>query len=320
MTSIDISKVNRKGGTQSRASINLETVSDYAESVKDGASFPPVVLFFDGSQYWLADGFHRYEAYARAKAEEIPADIRQGTQRDAILHSVGANAHHGLRRTNDDKRRAVMVLLNDPEWSKWSDRDIARQCSVDHKTVGKYRSEVTGELPSETSRTYTTKHGTTATMKTANIGGVSKPNQENVSTNKFSEIRESHKGTPPEVSTQSDLDQEVDPETAKLRREVGKLTVEAMIDEIIGLRADLSESKAKISSLKSENTKLKEQLKGFDGDQAETIRRLNKIIEHKSSEMYRANEKFDQANRKAYALEKELKKLRSELENVMIPL
>jgi hypothetical protein len=46
-------------------------------------------------------------------------------------------------------------------------REIARRCKVDHKTVGRFREEiapkVTGEIPSET-RTYTTKHGTVAKM------------------------------------------------------------------------------------------------------------------------------------------------------------
>ncbi|MBT3274957.1 MAG: streptomycin biosynthesis regulator, partial [Spirochaetales bacterium] len=49
---------------------------------------------------------------------EIDADIRQGTQQDAVLHSVGANAAHGARRTNDDKRLAVKTLLCDGEWSQ----------------------------------------------------------------------------------------------------------------------------------------------------------------------------------------------------------
>lgn len=65
-----------------------------------------------------------------------------------------------------------MALLSDDEWSQWSDREIARQCKVDHKTVARYREEivpVTGEIPSETvePRTYTTKHGTTAMRDTA---------------------------------------------------------------------------------------------------------------------------------------------------------
>src|ERR1700722_14805947 len=65
--------------------------------------------------------------------------IRQGTRRDAVLFSVGANASHGLRRTNDDKRRAVMTLLSDSEWRKWPLRKIARRCGVHHEMVGTAR-------------------------------------------------------------------------------------------------------------------------------------------------------------------------------------
>jgi len=67
-----------------------------------------------------------------------------------------------------DKRRAVMKLLNDDEWSQWSDREIARRCAVSHMTVNRLREEMSlSQSYSEPvePRTYTTKHGTTATMR-----------------------------------------------------------------------------------------------------------------------------------------------------------
>lgn len=166
--SVAIDLIRADGGTQSRAQLYDSVVSDYADQIGAGATFPPVVVFFDGASYWLADGFHRHAAHVSLGLTEIDADIRQGTRRDAILFSVGANASHGLRRTNDDKRRAVMVLLNDPEWSKWSDREIARQASVGHQMVAPLRASVTGRATSE--RTYTDRHGNQTTMDTANIG------------------------------------------------------------------------------------------------------------------------------------------------------
>lgn len=89
----------------------------------------------------------------------------------AVLHSVGANAQHGQRRTNADKRKAVMTLLNDEEWGQWSDREIARQCAVSKSFVNKLRPSLS-TMDSEKSvpRTYTTKHGTVSTMNTQNIG------------------------------------------------------------------------------------------------------------------------------------------------------
>src|SRR4051794_27961438 len=44
-----------------------------------------------------------------------------------------------MRRTNEDKRRAVLTLLNDPDWARWSDREIARQCAVTHPFVSSLR-------------------------------------------------------------------------------------------------------------------------------------------------------------------------------------
>ncbi len=140
---IQLANIKLDGGTQSRAGINQQVVDEYAVAWRDGAKFPPVIIFYDGENYWLADGFHRCLSAKQASLAEIEADIRQGTRRDAVLHSVGANSNHGLRRTNEDKRRAIQILLGDDEWKQWSDREIARRCGVHHDTVGRIRAELT---------------------------------------------------------------------------------------------------------------------------------------------------------------------------------
>lgn len=109
---------------------------------REGISFPPVTVYYDGEFYWLADGFHRVQAAAVAGIESIAADIRRGTRRDAVIHSVGANACHGLRRTNAGKQRAVETLLQDEEWGQWSDNAIAKACGVIQPFVGKIRSKL----------------------------------------------------------------------------------------------------------------------------------------------------------------------------------
>lgn len=144
VTEIAIGVIRIDGGTQSRACLNQETVEAYAEKAKEGAQLPPVVVFFDGESYWLADGFHRRAAASAAGKETVVCNVRQGTRRDAILFSVGANDAHGLRRTNADKRRAVEMLLSDEEWSTNSDRWIAEKCGVHSETVGVYRKQLPG--------------------------------------------------------------------------------------------------------------------------------------------------------------------------------
>lgn len=176
-----VDQIRIDGGTQPRAQINEAVVSEYAEALTDGAKLPAVVVFHDGADYWLADGFHRFHAHRKIGALDIEADVRQGTKRDAVLYSVGANHAHGLRRTNEDKRNAVLTLLRDSEWAGWSDNKVAQACGVSHPFVGTVRGSletvsseksVTGEIASDKSsaRTYTTKYGTTAVMNTANIG------------------------------------------------------------------------------------------------------------------------------------------------------
>ncbi len=165
-----ISAVRRDGGTQVRAAMNEDVVTAYAEAIGSGDALPPITVYKDeAGLYWLADGFHRVEAHLRAGATTIAAKVLAGSQRDAILHAVGANAEHGLHRSNEDKRRAVLTLLNDPEWAKWSNREIADKCHVSHPFVGALRGDVTGNVTSEP-RTYVTKHGTEAVMETAKIG------------------------------------------------------------------------------------------------------------------------------------------------------
>lgn len=163
MTEVPLSLIRQDPDLQLReAGIDPAVVADYAEAMDAGAEFPPVIVFFDGQGYWPGDGFHRIKATKNLGRETINADVRDGGKREAMLLAVGANANHGLRRTTADKRRSVLALLRDPEWSKWSDREIGKRCAVDHKTVAKVRSEITGEFPTE--RTYTTRHGTVATM------------------------------------------------------------------------------------------------------------------------------------------------------------
>lgn len=164
---IPIAKVRRDGGTQPRAALDAATVETYAETLVEGGKLPPVGLTYDGTDYWLWDGFHRAAAHERAGCDVIEADVTAGTRRDAVLLAVGANATHGLRRTTEDKRRAVMILLGDDEWAGWSDHEIARRAHVSQPFVGKMRA-LTNNVISE--RAFATKHGTVATMDTAAIG------------------------------------------------------------------------------------------------------------------------------------------------------
>lgn len=133
---LSIASLVRDAGTQPRAALDEPTVTRYAE---EAGPFPAVVVFHDGARHILADGFHRTAAAERRGETEIEADVRQGDVRAAILYSVGANHDHGLPRSNEDKRRAVLRLLDDAEWREWSNVAIAKACRVSEFLVRSLR-------------------------------------------------------------------------------------------------------------------------------------------------------------------------------------
>lgn len=147
ITQLSLAKCKPDDALQSRAELDSETVDLYAEDIRNGAVFPPVVVFHDKEtgKYWLASGFHRWHAHQRAGRKSIEAKIIEGDRRAAILFSVGANEKHGLRRTNADKRHAVRMLLSDEEWWLRTDNWIAEQCKVSRNFVGDVREEMQDE-------------------------------------------------------------------------------------------------------------------------------------------------------------------------------
>lgn len=151
MQEIEITKIGADGNCQLRAAESSAVIADYAAALNEEATFPPVTVFRDTlGGYWLADGFHRLAAHKQAGRETILAEVRDGDRREAMLFAAGANAAHGLRRTQEDKRQAILALLRDREWCQWSDREIAKRTATDHKTVGKLRREISGgggEIP-----------------------------------------------------------------------------------------------------------------------------------------------------------------------------
>jgi hypothetical protein len=166
--------IRTDGGTQPRLQLSAETINDYAESMGDGVTFPPVVAFYDGSDYWLADGFHRLHAAQQLGLADIAADVRQGTIQDARWYSYSVNQAHGLRRSNEDKRRAVDAAIehtyeyhNPPK----SNRDVSTHCGVSLDLVNRRVQELrASERIVQIDTRTVTRNGNTYEMNTANIG------------------------------------------------------------------------------------------------------------------------------------------------------
>lgn len=135
MENLKLAVIRLDGGTQFRPRINQDKVKEYKEKMLDDAVFPPIEVMFDGSEYWLYDGFHRYFSVQEIGVKSIEARVTKGTQRDAIRAARKANGNHGLARDYETLCNVVRDALADPENKGASDREIARQCAVSNNFV-----------------------------------------------------------------------------------------------------------------------------------------------------------------------------------------
>lgn len=140
---LQLELIRTDGGTQPRAELREEVIADYAELMESGVTFPPVIVFFDGTHYWLADGFHRLMAARRAAPEKpLQSTVHTGTLQDAQWFSYSVNKSHGLRRTNEDKERAVRAALAHDKAASLSNVRIAEHCGVAESSVRNYREQM----------------------------------------------------------------------------------------------------------------------------------------------------------------------------------
>lgn len=162
---IQIKKIRLDGGTQRRKGLIEDHVQNLTEVLLGGGLMRDnPILYFDGKDYWLADGFHRFHAHKRAGFTDINCEVRIGTKRDAFIYSLGANADHGIPRTNEEKRDSVIAALNDVELFGKSNEEIANICRVSSMTVGRVKKSLELDRPSAV----ITKTG--KKMETKNIG------------------------------------------------------------------------------------------------------------------------------------------------------
>lgn len=132
-----LAAIERDTSIQCRATLDTATINEYAERMKEGDKFPPVVLFGTEAKAWIGDGWHRVMASDQIGALDIEAEIRPGGRVEALRLAFSANKDHGLKRTNADKHRCVEIACK--EFPTISSRQIAEWCGVGNKFVSDLR-------------------------------------------------------------------------------------------------------------------------------------------------------------------------------------
>ena len=118
-----------------RYDTDFNVVDDYAERMVEGDKFPPIVVFREGDELHVADGFHRIAAAEKNDFKDIEAEIHEGTRLDALWYALGANRQHGHRLSSRDKRCAILRAVK--EFPDKGNRAIADHIGVSESYVRK---------------------------------------------------------------------------------------------------------------------------------------------------------------------------------------
>jgi hypothetical protein len=137
---ISLADIRLDAGTQIRAGVTEDVVSEYCERMLAGDVFPDVDVFFDGTAYYLADGFHRVLAAGRAKLSVIQCTVHPGSLAEALWFAIGANRKHGLLRSATDKHHAIELALT--KFPEKTQEQVAQHVGCDRSYVSKVGNQL----------------------------------------------------------------------------------------------------------------------------------------------------------------------------------
>ena len=124
---------------------NAGIIQQYAESVE---VLPPIEI---NQRNELIDGYHRWIAHRKAKAETIAVTVTQTASDDEFLRlAIRRNASHGLQLTNEEKRSLILKLyIGNPKDKAEEKAEFARLFSVGESTIARWTSRRDKDLKDE---------------------------------------------------------------------------------------------------------------------------------------------------------------------------
>lgn len=165
--------------------LNDAIVEEYRQAMRDYGvddwqdewlEFPKIT-----SDKHLWSGFHTLEAALMEFGENhvVDFEVEGKTRDDALLLATKENAKRGRKRTNEEKRIAVLRWLKHPKGKAWANSHIATQCNVSAQFVGDVVKNLTINNDSEiydpkykrpSQLKYLNKYGKQSVMETKSIG------------------------------------------------------------------------------------------------------------------------------------------------------
>jgi ParB-like chromosome segregation protein Spo0J len=126
-----VDRIKRHAFLMMRVELSQPTITTYAAALESGAEFPPIECTEVDGELLLTNGFHRLAGHQNAGRTEIQAIVTERDMDDALLAAARSDNYNGLKRTNADKRKAILALLENKQWSEMSKvRLRERQTSI----------------------------------------------------------------------------------------------------------------------------------------------------------------------------------------------
>jgi hypothetical protein len=280
MKKLNLLTIKIDGGTQARVSLNQDVVKEYAESMREGDVFPPITVFFDGSDYWLADGFHRYFATKANAFTSIEAEVKNGTLDDAILFAFSANGRRGLSMTFEDNRNIIYAMLRHPEWSKWTNTAIAKHIGVSSMTVGRVKATMEKKDDEPTVKKFIDKSGNESTVDTSKLKTKQKIQKPDVSTAP-SELEQKVSELSDQVSELGDTINILSDENSLLRDKIAIGQWNASEIEKIDIEETVANLREQVRVLEIDNKALRDSRDMFQSRNAELMKLVKSLQKSK---------------------------------------
>lgn len=97
--------------------LNEQIVAAYIQEIEPTRIFSTLKVCFDGTDYWLFDGYHRLEAMKRLGFNTCTVQIFKGSRRDAFRRYIKDKLKCEHRESQNVFKHCLRILSEDEEWS-----------------------------------------------------------------------------------------------------------------------------------------------------------------------------------------------------------
>ena len=108
---LKISELEFESEIYPRMKVGWQTAYQYAQAMKAGSEFPPILVGSLNRKYHVIDGWHRIEALKMLKEEYVSATIKEfKTEREMFAEAIRLNSKHGRPLSVQEKVRIIHKL------------------------------------------------------------------------------------------------------------------------------------------------------------------------------------------------------------------